>query len=236
MLTSSIANGSDTDCQFSLAIYDQFARIGKALAHPHRLRLLDLLLQAERSVEALAGEAGLSVATTSQHLQVLKSAQLVQAEKHGLYVVYRLADPLVRELLGTLRVLGEKRLAEVEQITRRYLAGREGMQPVDREALLWRVEQGEITVLDVRPGEEYRAGHIPEALSVPLATLERRLSDLPRDQEIVAYCRGPYCVLAAQAVALLRAQGFNAVRLEDSVYDWQARGLPVVVEDSRDSD
>ena len=215
--------------QFTDAIYEQFARIGKALAHPSRLELLDLLAQGDRTVEALAHEMGISVASTSQHLQALKAARLVEAEKHGLYVTYRIADPLVRDLLTTVRVLAEHRLAEIEQTTRRFLEGRDGMEPVERTELLERVKAGEVIVLDVRPPEEYQAGHLPGALSVPLPELERRLADLPRDQEIVAYCRGPYCVLSIQAVELLRARGFNAVRLEESLHDLHAHGLPIAV-------
>ena len=215
--------------QFKDAIYEQFARIGKALGHPSRLELLDLLAQADRTVETLAREAGLSIASTSQHLQALKGARLVEAEKHGLYVTYRIADPLVRDLLATLRMLAEHRLAEIEHTTRRFLDGREGMESIDKEKLLERVRAGEVTVLDVRPPEEYQAGHVPGAISLPLAELEQRLATLPRDQDIVAYCRGPYCVLSIQAVELLRARGFNAVRLEESLHDLQARGLPIAV-------
>jgi rhodanese-related sulfurtransferase/DNA-binding transcriptional ArsR family regulator len=215
--------------QFKDAIFEQFARIGKALAHPHRLELLDLLQQAERTVETLARETGLSIASTSQHLQALKAARLVEAEKHGLYVTYRIADPLVHDLFHTLRVLAEHRLAEIEQTTRRFLDGREGMESVNKVELLERVKSGDVTVLDVRPEEEFRAGHIPGAISVPLHELERHLAELPREKEIVAYCRGPYCVLSIQAVELLRARGFNAVRLEESMHDWQVHGLPVAI-------
>jgi len=212
---------------FKDAIYEQFARLGKALSSPKRLELLDLICQGERTVEVLAKEAGLTVANASQHLQVLRAARLVEADKVGLFVTYRLAEQTVCEFFRAMRLLAERRLAEVEQIKRRFLEGREGMEPVDREALLKRVREGVVTVLDVRPVEEYRAGHIPGALSIPLKELERRLSDLPQDQEIVAYCRGPYCVLAVQAVEMLRARGFRAIRLEDGVQDWRARGLPV---------
>ncbi|HOF42076.1 MAG TPA: metalloregulator ArsR/SmtB family transcription factor [Candidatus Hydrogenedentes bacterium] len=215
--------------QYQDAIYEQLARVGKALAHPSRLELLDLLAQTERSVEALSRETGLSIASTSQHLQALRAARLVSADKRGLYVFYRLADPLVHELLSTVRRLAEHRLAEIEQTTRRFLEGREGMEPVSKAVLLERVKRGEVTVLDVRPPEEYQAGHLPGALSIPLAELEQRLATLPRDQEIVAYCRGPYCVLSIQAVEFLRARGFHAVRLEDSVHDLQAHGLPIAV-------
>jgi rhodanese-related sulfurtransferase/DNA-binding transcriptional ArsR family regulator len=215
--------------QFKDAIYEQFARMGKAVANRKRLELLDLLAQAERTVEVLAQEACLSVASASQHLQVLRAARLVEAEKRGLFVTYRLADPLVYDLLLALRRLAENRLAEVEQITRQFLAGRAELEPVDREALLDRVRQGQVTVIDVRPAEEYRAGHIPGAISVPLAALERHLAELPKGQEIVAYCRGPYCVLAIQAVETLRARGYQAIRMEHGVQEWQALGLPVEV-------
>jgi rhodanese-related sulfurtransferase len=214
---------------FKDAIYEQFARIGKAVSSPKRLELLDLLCQAERSVEVLAKEAGLTVANASQHLQVLRAARLVDAEKEGLFVTYRLADQAVCEFFRAMRVLAESSLAEVEQIKRRFLEGREGMEPVDRDALLKRAREGAVTVLDVRPVEEYRAGHIPGAISIPLKDLERHLFELPRDQEIVAYCRGPYCVLAVQAVEMLRAKGFNAVRLEEGIQDWQAMGFSVAV-------
>jgi rhodanese-related sulfurtransferase len=214
---------------FKDAIYEQFARIGKAVSSPKRLELLDLLCQAERSVEVLAKEAGLTVANASQHLQVLRAARLVEAEKEGLFVTYRLADQAVCEFFRAMRVLAESSLAEVEQIKRRFLEGREGMEPVDRDALLKRAREGAVAVLDVRPVEEYRAGHIPGAISIPLKELERRLSELPRGQEIVAYCRGPYCVLAVQAVEMLRAKGFNAVRLEEGIQDWRAMGFSVAV-------
>jgi rhodanese-related sulfurtransferase len=214
---------------FKDAIYEQFARIGKAVSSPKRLELLDLLCQAERSVEVLAKEASLTVANASQHLQVLRAARLVEAEKEGLFVTYRLADQAVCEFFRAMRVLAESSLAEVEQIKRRFLEGREGMEPVDRDALLKRAREGAVAVLDVRPVEEYRAGHIPGAISIPLKELERHLFELPRDQEIVAYCRGPYCVLAVQAVEMLRAKGFNAVRLEEGIQDWRAMGFSVAV-------
>ena len=211
------------------AIYHQFARIGKATANPRRLELLDLLCQGPRTVEALARQAGLSVASTSQHLQVLRSARLVEAEKEGLYVRYRLADEAVCEFFGALRDLAESRLAEVERATREFLEERDQMEPVDRAALIERVRSGAVAVLDVRPTEEYVAGHIPGALSLPLAELKARLAELPRDREIVAYCRGPYCVLAVEAVETLRAHGFTASRLEDGVPEWRAHGFEVTV-------
>lgn len=212
---------------FKDAIYEQFARIGKAVSSPKRLELLDLLCQGERTVEVLSAEAGMTVANASQHLQVLRAARLVDARKEGVFVSYRLADQAVCEFFRAMRVLAEDQLAEVEQITRRFLEGRKGMEPVDRDVLLKRVRQGAVTVLDVRPVVEYRSGHIPGAISIPLKELERRLAELPRDQEIVAYCRGPHCVLAVEAVELLHSKGFQAIRLEDGVQDWRAHGFRV---------
>jgi rhodanese-related sulfurtransferase len=213
--------------RFKDAIYEQFARIGKAVSSPKRLELLDLLCQGPRTVEALANEARLTVGNTSRHLQILRGAGLVEGDKEGLFVTYRISDCAVCGFFRSMRVLAEKRLAEVEWITRRFLEGRDGLEPVDREELLERVRNQGVVVIDVRPTEEYQAGHIPGSISIPLRELETRLSDLPRDQEIVAYCRGPYCVLAVQAVETLRAKGYRAVRLEDGVLDWRARGYKV---------
>ena len=217
--------------RFKDAIYEQFSRIGKAVSSPKRLELLDLLCQGEKTVETLSRETGLTVANTSQHLQTLRTARLIEAEKEGLYVKYHLADQVVCEFFRSMRVLAENRLAEVEMIKRRFLEGREDMEPVNRNDLLKRVIEAAVTVVDVRPVEEYRAGHIPGALSVPLGQLKKLLSKLPRDQEIVAYCRGPYCVLAVQAVEMLRKQGFKAIRLEDGIQDWRAMGLTLEVGD-----
>ena len=214
---------------FKDAIYEQFARIGKAISSPKRLELLDLLCQAERTVEAIAKETGLTVANASQHLQVLRAARLVEAEKAGLFVTYRLADETVCEFFRAMRVLAESRLAEVEQTKRRFLEGREGMESVDRDALLKRVRDGAVIVLDVRPVEEYQAGHIPGARSIPIKELKRHLSELPHDQEIVAYCRGPYCVLSIEAVEMLRVEGFDAVRLEEGIQDLRAMGFPIAM-------
>lgn len=213
--------------RFKDAVYEQFARIGKALSSPKRLELLDLLCQGERTVEALAREAGLSVANASRHLQVLRGARLVEAEKEGLFVTYRLAGEGVGEFFLALRGLAESRLPDLEQITRLFLEEREGLDAVDRHTLLRLAREGAVTVLDVRPVEEYRAGHIQGAISIPLNELESRLSELPRDQEIVAYCRGPYCVLAIQAVEILRGKGFHVRRLADGVLEWRVMGLPV---------
>ena len=214
---------------FKDAIYEQFARIGKAVSSPKRLELLDLLCQGPRTVEVLAKESGLTVANASQHLQVLRTSRLVETEKEGLFVIYRLADQTVCEFFRAMRVLAESRLAEVEQIKRQFLEGREGMEPVDREELLALVRQGAVTVLDVRPVEEFNAGHLVGALSIPLRDLQLRLSDLPRDQEIAAYCRGPYCVLSVEAVEMLRAEGFQAIRIEEGIQDFRVLGFPIAV-------
>ena len=219
--------------RFKTAIFEQFARIGKAISNPSRLELLDLLCQGPRTVEVLAKEANLGLANTSQHLKALKTARLVETEKSGLFVTYRLADEQVCQFFRSLRNLAETRLTEVREITREFLADRQGLEPVDRDALLTKVREGAVTVLDVRPAEEYRAGHIPGALSIPLKELERRLSDLPRDREVVAYCRGPYCVLAVEAVEILRSRGFSAFRLEENVQDWREEGLPVATGEER---
>jgi rhodanese-related sulfurtransferase/DNA-binding transcriptional ArsR family regulator len=209
------------------AIYEQIARIGQATASPSRLELLDLLSQGPRTVEALAQQISQSVATTSHHLQVLRRARLVAAEKAGVYVTYRLADPQVGEYFLELRRLAESRLTEVQQVTRQYLEQRGALEPVDNEELARRVRAGEVTVIDVRPREEYVAGHIPGAISVPLADLPKRLRDLRKRDEIVAYCRGPYCVMSIDAVDLLRRKGFRAQRLEHGVAEWRAQGWRV---------
>lgn len=213
--------------EFKDAAYGQLARIGKALSSPKRLELLDLLCQTERTVESLADEASMSVANTSQHLQVLEAARLVEARRKGRFVVYSLADVLVCDFFRAYRVLAEDRLAEIEQIRRRFLEGPGELSALDRETLMKRVQGREVIVIDVRPPEEYRAGHIPGALGVPLQHLKRRLAEFPRNKDIVAYCRGPYCVLAVDAVRLLRSRGLKAFRLDVSVQDWHAQGLPL---------
>lgn len=209
--------------RFKDSIYGQFARIGRAVSAPKRLEILDLLCQGPRTVEVLAELAGVSVANASHHLQALRSARLVETEKKGLYVEYRLADDDVGGLFHALRSLAESRLAEVAQVARQYFEERGAMEPIDSEGLLRRVKGGEVTVLDVRPREEYVAGHIPGALSIPITELKARLKDIPKDREIVAYCRGPYCVMAIEAVEFLRKKGFRAQRMEQGVTDWRAR-------------
>ncbi len=209
------------------ALYGQLARIGKGVSSPQRLELLDLLSQGEKSVETLAAQAGLTIKNASAHLRVLRSARLVEPRKEARHVYYRLPDESVSNFFLALRGLAESRLAEVREVAREYFNGPVGMTPVDRQRLLERARTGEVTVLDVRPAAEFRAGHIPGARSVPLDELEQTLGSIPRDQDVVAYCRGPYCVLALEAVELLRAEGYRAVRLEDGVAEWRAAGLPV---------
>jgi rhodanese-related sulfurtransferase len=213
--------------RFKNTVFALQAETGKAVASPRRLELLDLLAQGPRTVEALARETSQSIANTSQHLQVLRAAHLVEGEKRGLFVTYRLAGEEVTLFCLALRRLAESRTVELERAAKAFLDERGQLMPIDQEALLARVRRGEVTLLDVRPEEEFHAGHIPGALSVPLARLERRLSELPRRREVVAYCRGPYCVMAIEAVSRLRARGFRAFRLEAGVPDWRARGLPV---------
>ena len=211
--------------------YGQLARIGKALSSPKRLELLDLLCQTERTVEDLAKETTMSIANTSQHLQILDAARLVQSRKDGRFVVYSVADALVGDFFRVLRVLGEDRLAELEQIRARFLHSSGDLSPVDSNTLIKRVRSGKVVVIDVRPLEEYRTAHIPGALAIPFQELKRRLSELPRDKEMVAYCRGPFCVLAIDAVQLLRSRGLRAHRLEASVHDWKALGFPLITGD-----
>ncbi len=215
--------------RYKNAVYEQFARITKAVASPKRLELLDLLCQGERTVEELAKQAEISVANASQHLQVLRVARLVETERHGVFIVYRLAGQRVCDFFQTIKTLAEQHLAEIEQITRQYLQNQPDLESVDRETLRERVRTGAVTVLDVRPAEEYRAGHIPGALCVPIERLDQYLQSLPTEQEIVAYCRGPYCVLAVEAVSKLKGKGFLAVRMEDGVQEWRAQGLPVTI-------
>jgi rhodanese-related sulfurtransferase len=212
---------------FKDASYGQLARVGKAIASPKRLELLDLLCQTERTVESLAAETNMTVANTSQHLQALQIARLVNTTKRGRYVFYRLADALVCDFFRTFRLLAQDRLTELDHIRRQFFKEDAALDTLDREKLLQRVRQNEAIVIDVRPQEEYVASHIANAIPVPFDQLEKRLKELPRSKDIVAYCRGPFCVLAKEAVELLRARGYRASRLEDSVQDWLAQGLPV---------
>jgi rhodanese-related sulfurtransferase/DNA-binding transcriptional ArsR family regulator len=210
-------------------LYEQFARTAKAVASPKRIELLELLAQGERPVDALAAATGMGLTNTSAHLQVLRQARLVETRKQATRVYYRLAGQEVAGFVVALRDLARARLAEVDRVVRDYFVARDALEPVTRAELVERAASGEVVVLDVRPAEEFAAGHIRGAVSVPLDELEAALSRLPRHAQVVAYCRGPYCVLAPQAVQRLRAGGFGARRLEDGMPEWRLAGLPVAV-------
>lgn len=213
--------------QFKDRLYGQFARLGKALASPQRLELLDLLAQGERTVESLAAEIGSSTANTSQHLQALRRASLVDTRKGGLFVFYRLADPCVVQLCAALRTVAEQQYADLDRIVRDHFGDRGDAEPVQMHELLRRARKGDVVILDTRPAREYAAGHIAGAISVPIADLPRRLRTLPKAKAYVAYCRGPYCVYADQAVAQLRMAGRQAQRLAGGFPDWRSAGLPI---------
>jgi rhodanese-related sulfurtransferase/DNA-binding transcriptional ArsR family regulator len=210
-------------------LYEQFARTAKAVASPKRIELLELLAQGEHAVEILARATGMGVTNTSAHLQVLRHAGLVETRKQGTKVYYRLAGNEVAAFIASLRDLARARLAEVDRVIQDYFVSRDALEPVSRGELLDRASRGDVVILDVRPAEEFAAGHIPGALSVPLDQLEAALSRLPKQARVVAYCRGPYCVLAPQAVERLRAKGFTARRLVDGMPEWRLAGLPVAV-------
>jgi rhodanese-related sulfurtransferase/DNA-binding transcriptional ArsR family regulator len=210
------------------ALFTHFAAVAKSLAHAHRLELLEQLGQGERCVEVLAERTGLSVANASQHLQQMRRVGIVSTRREGKFVYYNLADDAVLELLSALRRLAESKNAEVDRLIRTYFNDRDSMEPVSRAELLEKMRAGGLTILDVRPADEFALGHLPCAVNVPLRELEERLAALDPGQEIVAYCRGPYCVLSYEAVAALRSRGFMARRLEDGLPEWRAAGLPVV--------
>jgi rhodanese-related sulfurtransferase len=209
------------------ALYAQFAVIAKAIAHEHRLELLELVAQGERSVETLAECSGLAIANVSQHLQNLRRAGLVTARRQAKFVLYRLADEAVLTMLAALQKVAERNVGEVDRILRAYFHARDELEPVSRAELMQRIKKGLVTVIDVRPEDEFALGHVPGARNIPLSELKRHLSKLERKTEIVAYCRGPYCVMSFEAVAQLRKFGFKARRLEDGLPEWKAAGLPV---------
>jgi len=219
----------DAHRPFKDQLYGQLARIGKALASPHRLEMLELLAQGERTVESLATELGLSLANTSQHLQVLRQAALIEGRKDGLFVHYRLADPGVFEVSRALRTVAERRLADLERLVREQFGDRLDAEPVKMEDLLRRARSPQMVILDTRPAGEYAAGHIAGAISVPVDDLQKRLQRFPKNKEYVAYCRGPYCVYADRAVELLRAHGRRARRLLEGFPEWRAAGFPIEI-------
>jgi len=212
---------------FKHDLFAHFARVGKALSNGNRLELLEFLAQGERSVEELSKVAGLTVANTSQHLQQLRQAGLVSTRKEGLKVFYRISGDDVVGLLDALRLVAERHVADVERLVNTYLTVKDSLEPIPRAELLERVRDDLVTVVDVRPPEEYAAGHVPGAVNIPLSELEERLDELNETQEVVAYCRGPHCVLAFDAVARLREKGLKARRLEDGYPEWKTAGLPI---------
>jgi DNA-binding transcriptional ArsR family regulator/rhodanese-related sulfurtransferase len=213
---------------FKDRLYAQFARVGKALGSPHRIEILELLAQGERTVESLATEVGLSLANTSQHLQALRRAALVDSRKDGLFMYYRLAEPAVFDLCATIRRVAERRLADLERLLNRHFADRSQPAAVGMQELLERMRSSDVIVLDARPASEYEAGHIAGAISVPIDELQERLRSLPSDKEYVAYCRGPYCVYADRAVELLTKSRRRARRLMEGFPEWRAAGFPVM--------
>jgi len=225
---------NDAQREFKNRLYGQFARIGKTLSSPHRLEILELLAQGERTVESLATELGLSLANTSQHLQALRQAVLVDSRKEGLFVFYRLSDPAVFELPRSIRTVAERQLADLGRLVREQFGDRADGEPVEMDELLRRARSRQVVVLDTRPANEYAAGHIAGALSVPVDDLQRRLRQFPKDKEYVAYCRGPYCVYADRAVEILRAHGRRARRLGEGFPEWRAAGLPVEIAANRE--
>lgn len=214
---------------FKNKIYSELAKIVKALSNPHRLEILELLAQGRFSVEEIAGQTDLTVANASQHLQVMKRVQLVETEREGNYVYYRLADQNVYKAWKALRDLGIERMAEIERVMRSFRESRSSMETLTSTELIQKIEQGEVMVLDVRPKAEYEEGHIAGALNVPVEELEERIENLPDDREIVAYCRGPFCVFADDAVKMLNEKGFNAKRLDEGFPEWMLDELPVEV-------
>lgn len=210
------------------AIYSRLAEIAQAIGHPHRLELLEHLAQGRRSVEELAALAGLTFANASRHLQILRRSRLVETKRRGKRILYSLSgEPEMVALLKALGHVGERNLAEVRQMMTDYFGARDALAPVSRDELMSSLREGMVTLLDVRPEDEFALGHLPGALNMPVGDLENRLSELPKDQEIVAYCRGPYCILSFEAVATLRAKGYKVRRLEDGFPEWKAAGLAI---------
>ena len=208
-------------------LYEQVSRVSKALASPKRLELIELLCQCEKSVETLARESAMSVKLASAHLRALRAGRLVETRKDGKYVLYRLADTSVADLWVSLRDVAEERLLDLQMALRSLMEARTNLVGVDRKSILRQAQHGDVIVIDVRPQEEFAAGHLPFARSLPLTELKQRLKQLPRDKPVVAYCRGPFCMMAHDAVALLQKQGYRAQPLEDGVAEWRARGLPI---------
>ena len=216
-----------TDAEHKARLYEAIGRVALALGSAGRLQILEFVAQGERGVDSLAAMTGLSVANTSKHLQALRQAGLVSARKQGLRVYYSIAGNDVAALLSALREVSENRVAEVERLLRTWLAHRDEMEAVPAKEVLERAKKGLVVVLDVRPSEEFSAGHLPGAINIPIHELEKRLRELPKRKEVIAYCRGPYCLMSYDAVSLLRKKGIKARRLEAGLPEWRAAGLPV---------
>lgn len=216
-----------TGREFKDVVFEQFAGIAGAFAAPKRLEIIDVLAQGERDVDSLSKQVDITVANTSRHLQILKRARLVETRREGVRIFYRLADDDVVKCWLMLQKLAEKRSSEIREVARMFFEQRDALQPISKEELIQRVENDEVIVVDVRPPEEYQKGHIPGAISLPLAELKTNSPDLPKDKQVVAYCRGQYCVLSAEAMTILKNAGFQALRLKEGLPEWKAAGLPV---------
>ncbi len=213
--------------EFKDLVYEQFAKMAQAFAAPKRLEIIDVLAQGERDVESLSKQVAMTVANTSRHLQILKQARLVDSRRESVRIFYRLADQDVLRCWINLRALAEKRSAEIKEIARLFFEERDSLEPLTKEDLIRRTQNNEVIVIDVRPVEEYRAGHIAGALSIPVSELKERLDEIPTGREVVAYCRGPYCVMSAEAMIILRESGFRALRFKEGLPEWKEAGLPV---------
>jgi rhodanese-related sulfurtransferase len=216
--------------EFKDTVFQLFALIAQGFSSPKRLEIIDVLFQGERDVETLSKEVNMSIGNTSKHLQVLKNSKLVESRKEGVRVLYRIADEAIFTCYKNLQALAEKRLYELKEIVRIYYQDRDKLEPISKKKLRNRIKNGDVLVLDVRPFEEYRNGHIPDALSIPLPDLKKRIDDIPKNIEVVAYCRGPYCVLAVEAVMSLRKAGVRAIRMKDGYPEWKESRLPVEVD------
>lgn len=213
--------------EFKDMVFQLFAMIAQGFSSPKRLEIIDVLVQGERDVETLSKEMNMSMANTSKHLQVLKNARLLESRKEGVRVLYKVADDSVFTCWKNLQTLAEQRLYEMKEIVRMYYQDRDKMEPISRDNLFSRIKGGDVVVLDVRPSEEYKSGHILKAISIPLSELKQRIDEIPKNIEVVAYCRGPYCVLAAEAITFLRKEGIRAIRMKDGFPEWENDGLPV---------
>jgi rhodanese-related sulfurtransferase/DNA-binding transcriptional ArsR family regulator len=216
-----------TGREFKDIVFEQFARIASAFASAKRLEMIDVLAQGERDVESLAKQVGMTIANTSRHLQIMKGVRLVETRRKGVQIFYRLADEKVYRCWKELQELAESRVAEIREVVRAFYQEQDALETLTREQLWQRMQEQSVTVIDVRPQEEYRQGHLPGALVISLSELKDKLKELPRDREVVAYCRGPYCVLSAEAIKILKAAGIRSVRFKDSVLDWKESGMPV---------